>query len=124
MAKNIRKKVASAKSGKLAPILKDLPAKNAGRLVGGLKPPPPPPKKGCWVARAVYGESDPRWLLLRAWLMSDAPKWFRALYLRHGERVARIIAPHPIIRSLIRAWMDWVIEPKHASTAFKPVSTE
>ena len=79
-------------------------------MLGGLKPPPPPPKRPCWVARAVYGEDNPRWLLFRAWLMNDAPGWFRALYLRHGERIARRIAPYPAIKSLIRVWMDWVID--------------
>src|SRR5436190_7229462 len=49
----------------------------------------------CWVARAVYGEDNPRWMLFRDWLMTDSPAWFRALYLRHGERFAAFIAPHP-----------------------------
>ena len=41
-------------------------------------------KMQCWVARAVYGEDNPRWMLFRVWLMANAPAWFRGLYLRHG----------------------------------------
>ena len=63
----------------------------------------------CWVARAVYGEENPRWLLFRGWLLGDAPGWFRRLYISRGERFARWLAPHPAIKSLIRRWMDWVI---------------
>src|SRR4051812_854813 len=48
----------------------------------------------CWVARAVYGEDNPRWLLFRDWLTQDSPAWFHALYLRHGERFALWLAPH------------------------------
>ena len=63
----------------------------------------------CWVARAVYGEENPRWLLFRGWLLGDAPGWFRRLYMSHGERFALWLASHPGIKSLIRRWMDWVI---------------
>jgi hypothetical protein len=61
------------------------------------------------VARAVYGESNPRWMQFRRWLLSEAPPWFRNLYIRHGERVARWISPHPVVKSVIRRWMDGVI---------------
>jgi flagellar hook-associated protein 2 len=60
----------------------------------------------CWVARAVYGSSNPRWLLFRFWLLNRAPRWFRSLYLRHGERFATWIGDKPRLRSAIRHWMD------------------
>ena len=66
----------------------------------------------CWVARAVYGVDNPQWLRFREWMLGDAPAWFRKLYLRHGQRVARWITPHAGIKSLIRRWMDSVIAPK------------
>ena len=72
----------------------------------------PPQATPCWVARAVYGEENPRWLLFRGWLLGDAPGWFRRLYISHGERFARWLAPHAAIKSLIRRWMDWVIACK------------
>ncbi len=69
----------------------------------------PPLQQVCWVARAVYGESNPRWMQFRQWLLSDAPPWFRNLYIAHGERFARWIAPHPAVKSVIRRRMDGVI---------------
>jgi len=60
----------------------------------------------CWVARAVYGEHDPRWRMFRNWLMAEAPTWFRALYIAQGSRFAAFIADKPGLKRAIRAWMD------------------
>lgn len=60
----------------------------------------------CWVARAVYGASNPRWLLFRYWVLHRAPVWFRALYLRHGERFAAWLGDKPWLHGAIRRWMD------------------
>jgi hypothetical protein len=61
---------------------------------------------GCWVAREVYGEENPKWMLFREWLFSKAPAWFRNLYIKHGERFAEFISNKPKLKSLIRRWMD------------------
>ena len=63
----------------------------------------------CWVAREVYGESNPRWLQYREWLLSEAPSWFRNLYIKFGERFARWIHNKPMLKYLIKKWMDSVI---------------
>ena len=60
----------------------------------------------CWVAREVYGETNPKWLSFREWLISDSPRWFFKLYKNHGERFAKFISHKPIIKSIIRAWMN------------------
>ena len=60
----------------------------------------------CWVARAVYGPSNPRWLLFRHWLLGYAPAWFRSLYLRHGERFAGWLQDKAWLKRSIRRWMD------------------
>jgi len=60
----------------------------------------------CWVAREVYGADNPRWLQFRHWMLTQAPAWFRNLYIRHGERFARYIADKPLLKRLIRAFMD------------------
>ena len=65
----------------------------------------------CWVARAVYGEHNPRWLVFRWWLFTRAPGWFRRAYLRHGERVAAGLRHKPFLRSVLRRWMDARIRP-------------
>jgi hypothetical protein len=60
----------------------------------------------CWVAREVYGEENPKWLMFREWLFSKAPAWFRNLYIKYGERFAEFISNKPKLKSLIRRWMD------------------
>ncbi len=61
---------------------------------------------GCWVAREVYGEFNPMWLVFREWLYTKAPKWFVKLYEKYGERFADWISDKPRIKKLIRKWMD------------------
>jgi len=109
------RKIAATKSRSLKPTkktLQDLNPTKAHRVKGGLKPLPIPPKKPCWVARAVHGENNPRWLLFRDWLLEEAPAWLRHIYLRYGEGCARRIQPHPFMKSVIRWSMDLVIERK------------
>jgi hypothetical protein len=60
----------------------------------------------CWVAREVYGVDDPKWLCFRAWLLNDAPSWFRNLYIKHGERFAKFISNKPVLKTIIRKWMN------------------
>lgn len=60
----------------------------------------------CWVAREVYGEGNPRWLMFREWLMVKGPSWFRKLYNKYGEGFAKWISNKPRIKNLIRKWMD------------------
>lgn len=60
----------------------------------------------CWVAREVYGETNPRWLEFRRWLLRHAPRALFLRYLEHGERFARLIRNRPILKLAIREWMD------------------
>jgi hypothetical protein len=59
----------------------------------------------CWVARAAFGEADIRWMIFRAWLLEDAPAWFRRLYIRYGEAVGTWLAPREGARGIVRALM-------------------
>jgi hypothetical protein len=68
----------------------------------------------CWVARAAFGEGDIRWQVFRAWLMEDAPAWFRAAYLRHGPAVGAWLAGRDRARTLVRAAMMPAIRRKLA----------
>ena len=72
----------------------------------------PKPAPACWVAREVYGVNNPRWLMFREWLFDDSPRWFYRLYLKHGERFARLISGKDKIKAVIRAWMDARIRSK------------
>jgi hypothetical protein len=59
----------------------------------------------CWVAREVYGENNPMWLLFRDWLDTESPSWFKATYLKYGERFAKFIKNKPRLKKIIRTWM-------------------
>jgi hypothetical protein len=60
----------------------------------------------CWVAREVYGAHNPAWLLFREWMLNDSPGWFRAIYIKFGERFAKFISNKPRLKARIRIWMD------------------
>lgn len=68
-----------------------------------------PKEVPCWVARAVYGEDNPRWLAFRAWLFEDAPAWLRAVYLRYGSRFAPVVQRRPWLADALRPLMDRAI---------------
>jgi hypothetical protein len=79
------------------PVLTDISAVK-GPVVSGVVP-------TCWVARAAFGESDIRWLIFRAWLLEDAPVWFRQLYIRYGEKAGNWLEDRDSARRLVRAMM-------------------
>ena len=60
----------------------------------------------CWVAREVYGQQNPDWQHFRQWLLTEAPAWFRSLYIARGEATAFWLRDKPRVKSLIRRWMD------------------
>ena len=66
----------------------------------------------CWVAREVYGSKNVQWFIFRAWLQYDAPKWFKHLYMKHGETYAKVIAKVPPLKWITKKLMDMVVENK------------
>jgi len=66
----------------------------------------------CWVAREVYGKQDTRWFVFRVWMQYDAPKWFKKLYLTHGEKYATFISNKPLLKWATKKLMDLVVENK------------
>ena len=60
----------------------------------------------CWVAREVYGVDNPAWVSFRYWMLNVSPPWFRATYLKYGERFAQFISDKPRLKARIRMWMD------------------
>ena len=70
------------------------------------------PSDTCWVARAAFGEADIRWMIFRAWLLDDAPAWFRRLYIRHGEAIGNWLADRESARLVVRAAMMPAINRK------------
>ena len=78
------------------------PVTGGGSLVGNLFP--------CWVAREIYGKDNPKWMIFRNWMLNYGPVWFKNLYLKHGERFAAFISNKPLLKKIIRKWMDSKIE--------------
>jgi hypothetical protein len=66
----------------------------------------------CWVAREVYGKSNPEWFIFRTWLEYDSPKWFKTLYKKHGEQFASFISDKPVLKYVVKKLMDTVIQSK------------
>ena len=62
--------------------------------------------KLCWVAREVYGTADNRWTLFRRWLIRKSPTWFLLAYVKHGASVAEWVHNKPLVKAIIRVWMD------------------
>ena len=66
--------------------------------------------KLCWVAREVYGADNPKWLRLRAWMLTQAPERLRKRYVEIGPRVAERIRHDPGRKAAYRAVMDEILE--------------
>ena len=64
----------------------------------------------CWVAREVYGIENPKWVQFRNWMLNDSPSWFRKLYIKYGERFAKFISNKPVLKNIIRKWMNTKIK--------------
>ena len=75
------------------------------------------PMPVCWVARAVYGADNPRWLLFRDWLAFQAPAWLRGAYVRHGEWLGRLAARNCLLRRALRPLMDRAIVARFGAAA-------
>lgn len=64
----------------------------------------------CWVAREVYGETNPKWKAFRHYLFTRAPAALLRGYLRKGEAFADWLKTHPERKPDVRAWMDECVE--------------
>lgn len=60
----------------------------------------------CWVAREVYGRTNPDWLTFREWMVNEAPSWLRTVYIKYGEWFAGFIKDKPRVKWFIKLWMD------------------
>lgn len=43
----------------------------------------------CWVAASFWGWNDFRTSIVRRWVISKAPSWFRKFYMKYGERISK-----------------------------------
>jgi hypothetical protein len=64
----------------------------------------------CWVARAVYGEHDPRWKIFRHWLMNKANTALRISYMKYGQALALRVERNRLLRSCLKLLMDPIVK--------------
>ena len=64
----------------------------------------------CWVAREVYGTETGTWKVFRSWMLNEAPEWLRNAYIKYGPEIAEFIKDKPVLKAVIRRWMDSKIE--------------
>jgi alpha-tubulin suppressor-like RCC1 family protein len=76
-------------------------------------PAPTPAPAPCWVARLVYGELNPRWMVFRDWLLNEAPLWFKNLYISCGESFASYIKDMPLAKSIVKSMMDIIVRKRY-----------
>jgi hypothetical protein len=61
----------------------------------------------CWVAGELYGGMDkPQTIAARLFIRLRTPGWFKALYIKHGERFAAFIKDKPGIKNALRPLFD------------------
>lgn len=60
---------------------------------------------GCWIARAVYGDENPRWLMFRNWLFTRAHKRFFDWYMRNGPVVGALVRRNDWLK---RKWLKFM----------------
>lgn len=61
----------------------------------------------CWVARAVYGPDNIKWYFSRIYILDHGPKWFRNLYGKYGERVAKVVEKNRILKIILRPLFEY-----------------
>ncbi|GAF95825.1 unnamed protein product [marine sediment metagenome] len=61
----------------------------------------------CWVARAIFGESDPKWRQARHYILNIGPKWFKKLYLKHGEKFSLIVKKSVLLKCALRPVFEY-----------------
>lgn len=61
----------------------------------------------CWVAAEVFdGWNDRRTYQARAYVAFIAPKWFKRIYIKYGEKIAKIIKKMPKLKNVFRPIFD------------------
>ena len=73
-----------------------------------------PSGSGCWVARAVYGAENPKWILFRNWMFGpDAEPVVRTRlqkwYMREGQDFAKKVDSLPLLKWGLRMVMDAIL---------------
>ena len=61
---------------------------------------------GCWIAREVFGEDNPKWRQFRYWLLTKSSSRRLIRYFEHGEKVAAWLRNRPDYKAMLERWMN------------------
>lgn len=56
----------------------------------------------CWVARAIFGSKDMRWMYARTYVMEESPMWFYDWYLKNGEEFSKKVKKSKILKLILK----------------------
>lgn len=75
----------------------DMAASMIGSFAGGVM---------CWIARAAYGDTNPRWRDFANWLFFEAPEWFFNFYRSAGPQLGEFVKLHKSVQRAVRFVMN------------------
>jgi len=62
----------------------------------------------CWVASELFGGwYEPKTVAARYYISEIGPKWFKNIYLKHGEKFAKFISNKPWLKNMIRPLFEF-----------------
>lgn len=98
-----------AQTSWLGPMMGALGSLGGAAITGGFGG-----SKPCWIARAVYGENDPRWVVFRDKFIarsedSYVTRILLGLYIIFGEPVAELVKRSSLLKKMFKRWFDRVI---------------
>jgi hypothetical protein len=64
----------------------------------------------CWVARAIYGENNPKWLMARYFITHLADPELHHLYLTYGEGLAETVKSDPELARTLKPEFDFMVD--------------
>lgn len=57
----------------------------------------------CWVASEIFGGwYHPKTIRARYYVNNIAPNWFRELYMKYGESIAKFISNKPLLKNILK----------------------
>lgn len=98
-----------AQTSWMGPVFGALGSLGGAAITGGMSK-----AGGCWIARAVYGDKDLRWVLFRNkfWQRSEdsyAVRILLGLYILFGEPVAFLVKRSSVLKSIFKRVFDGVL---------------
>lgn len=60
----------------------------------------------CWIARLVFGETNPQWRIFRKWMLDNCPGWMINRYGKDGQDLAAWLTGKRLLCGMIRLLMQ------------------